>query len=66
MSNEAIEQKLAELAQRVAILEAQAKEKPVAKKSWMETVGAIKDTDLFDEAMKLGAEWRAKANAEER
>ena len=66
MSTEVIEQKLAELSRRIEDLEARRDAKPVAKDSWRDAVGAMKDCDLFDEAMRLGAEWRAKANAEGR
>ena len=57
-----LEQKLAELQQRVETLEA--KGKPVAKGSWRDAIGFAKGDALFDEAMNLGAEWREKANAE--
>jgi len=58
-----IEQKLVELSQRVAALEAKAGVAPTPKDSWREAVGALKDSDLFEEALRLGAEWRARANA---
>ncbi len=57
-----MEQKLADLQQRVEALEA--KTKPVAKESWREAIGFAKDDPLFSEAMRLGAEWRAQANRE--
>ena len=66
MSTEVIEQKLAELSRRLEDLEARRDAKPAAKDSWRDAVGAMKDCDLFDEAMRRGAEWRAKANAEGR
>ncbi len=66
MSTELIEQKLLELSRRVEDLEAGREARPVAKDSWRDAVGAMKECDLFDEAMRLGAEWRAKANAEGR
>ena len=62
MSTEIIEQELATLKQRVAKLEATVDHKP--QEAWKKIVGAAKDDDLFEEAMKLGAEWRAKANEE--
>jgi len=63
VSTEAIEQKLAELARRVAALEAKTGAKQIPTDSWREAVGAMKDCDLFEEALRLGAEWRARANA---
>jgi hypothetical protein len=64
MSTEIIEQELATLKQRVEKLEATVEHKP--RDAWKEIVGAAKDDDLFEEAMKLGAEWRARANEEGR
>jgi hypothetical protein len=63
VSTRAIEQKLVELARRVAALEAKIGAKRTGKSSWREAVGAMKDSDLFEEALQLGAEWRARANA---
>ena len=63
MSSKMIEQKLADLTKRVEFLEARTEAKPVAKDSWRAAVGAMKDCDLFEEALRLGAEWRARANA---
>lgn len=62
MSTELLEQKLVELQKRVEALEAKAK--PVAKAGWREAIGFAKDDALFSEAMRLGAEWRSKANIE--
>ena len=62
MSTEVIQQKLAELEQRVATLEAKTSARPTAKDSWREAVGALKDCDLLGEALRLGAEWRDRAN----
>ena len=62
MSTEFLEQELAALKKRVETLEGQ-----VARPSqdaWKDVVGAAKDDDLFEEAMRLGAEWRAQANRE--
>lgn len=39
---------------------------PKPKGSWKKVVGSMKDCDLFPEAMKLGAEWRARMNREGR
>jgi hypothetical protein len=57
---EVMEQTIADLQLRVEKLEARSQ--PVAKGGWRETIGFAKDDDLFRKAMKLGEEWRAKAN----
>lgn len=62
MSTTAIEQELHELKKRVEALEQ--KEQIIPNAAWRGTVGFAKDDELFDEAMRLGAEWRAKANHE--
>jgi len=59
-----LESEIADLRRRLEKLEA--KVLPVAKPTWRDAVGSMKDCDLLDEAVRLGAEWRAKANAEER
>ena len=64
MSTEVIEQKLAEMNRRLERLET--REQTRSKPDWREAVGAMKDCDLFEEAMRLGAEWRAQANADGR
>ena len=64
MSTKMIEQRLADLQKRVEALEIQLK--PAPKGTWREAIGFAKDDELFDEAMRLGAEWRAKANREGR
>ena len=64
MSTEMIEQKLSELAQRVEALEGKRAE--TKKGGWQAIVGFAKDDDLLDEALRLGAEIRANANAEGR
>jgi len=64
MSTELMEQKLADLLQRVEAPEA--KTKPVSKGSWRDVIGFAKDDVLFREAMRLGAEWRTTANQEGR
>ena len=63
MSTKMLEQKLAELQRRVETLEA--KVKPGSKGNWRNAIGFAKDDALFDEAMKLGAQWREKSNMEE-
>ena len=60
MSTKMMEQKLAELQQRVEKREG--KVKPVAKSTWREAFGAMKDDELSREAARLGAEWRAREN----
>ena len=63
MSTEMIEQKLTELTKRLEALEAQQPAKPP---KWHSIVGFAKDDDLLDEALRMGAEIRAKANTEGR
>ncbi|MFZ2279863.1 MAG: hypothetical protein WAW39_18845 [Prosthecobacter sp.] len=63
MSTKMLEQKLAELQQRVETLEARVK--PASKGNWRNAIGFAKDDALFDEAMKLGAQWRKKSNRED-
>ena len=68
MSTKRIEQQLADLQKRVEKLEtatAQSDERK-PRDRWQEAFGAMKDCEHFEEAMKLGAEWRAKANREGR
>jgi hypothetical protein len=62
MTAELIEQKFTELTRRVAALEAKTGLKRLTNDAWREAVGAMKDCDLFDEALRLGAEWRTRAN----
>ena len=65
MSTDAIATKLAELERRLEALEAQTFEhKP--KGAWRKVIGSQVDDELFREAARLGAEWRAKSNAEGR
>jgi len=64
MSLEMLESEVAALKQRLDKLEG--KEKQVAKPTWRDAVGAMKDCDLLDEAVRLGEQWRAKANSEGR
>jgi hypothetical protein len=60
-----IEQKLFEIDRRLAALEdATFERKP--KGGWRDLVGWKEDDGLFREAMKLGAEWRARASEEGR
>ena len=64
MSTELLEEKVAELTKRVEALETKLDRAP--KGAWREIIGWEKDDELFREAVRLGAEWRAKANAEGR
>ena len=65
MSTDAIATKLAELERRLEALEATAFERK-PKRAWRELIGSQVDDELFREAARLGAEWRAKSNAEGR
>ncbi len=64
MSLEAVEHEIADLKLRMATIEA--KVSPPSRQRWQEAVGMMKDCDLLDEALRLGAEWRKKANDEGR
>ena len=61
MSTDLIERQLAKLTERVERLEEKAK--PVAKPTWREAFGTMKDDEISREAARLGAEWRASENA---
>ena len=63
MSTETIEQKLTDLERRMAAVEAKTFERK-PKGAWRELIGSQVDDELFRDAVRLGAEWRAKANAE--
>jgi hypothetical protein len=69
MSIEMLEREVAELKQRVLQLEGVLR-MPLtgrdAKAGWRGAVGMMKDCDLLDEAVRLGAEFRSKANTEGR
>ena len=62
MSTETLEQELAALKKRVEMLEAQQQSKPVAKPTWREAFGTMKDDEMSREAARLGAEYRAQEN----
>ena len=64
MSTQVLEEKVDELTKRVEALETKLGRAP--KGAWRELIGSQVDDDLFREAVRLGAEWRAKANAEGR
>ncbi len=61
MSTEVLEKVVNDLQRRVTELERKLADK--ARGGWAAIAGQAKDDDLFEEAMKLGAEWRASANA---
>ena len=56
-----IEQRLSELEREVAELKAEVR-KGRTQKDWRKTVGRFKDDPVYDEAMRLGAEWRRREN----
>lgn len=62
MSTTVLEQTVIDLQRRVAELEIKIGGK--ARGGWEAIAGKAKNDDLFEEAMKLCAEWRARANAE--
>ena len=62
MSIATIEKELRDLTKRVATIES--KIEPAPTGAWRELVGSQEDDELFREAVRLGEEWRAKANAE--
>ena len=63
MSTEVLEQTVTDSQRRVAELEHRLSGR--ARGGWEAIAGKAKDDDLFEEAMQLGAEWRARANAAE-
>ncbi len=65
MSTETIEQKISELERRMDAVEA-ATGQTKPRGNWREIVGWEEDDALFRDAVKLGAEWREKANVEGR
>lgn len=65
MSTELIEQKLTEMERRLTALEAATSERQ-PKGAWRKVIGWEEDDALYRDAVKLGAEWRAKANEEGR
>lgn len=62
MSTTVLERKLIELQQRVAEIEAKIS-RPEAK-DWRKIAGAAAGDKYFAEAMRLGSQWRKKANTE--
>ena len=65
MSTQTIEQKLTDLERRMAAMEALTGQRQ-PKGAWREIIGSQVDDELFREAVRLGAKWRAKANSEGR
>lgn len=63
MSTKALEQSVTDLQRRVAELEEKMRDK--ARHGWRRIAGAAKNDTHFAEAMKLGAEWRKKANKQD-
>lgn len=62
MSTELLEAKLADISRRLEFLEARSTAAPSGK-GWETIAGRAAQDDLLEEAMRLGAEWRARANA---
>ena len=63
MSTKVLEQTVTDLQRRVSELENKVESMPQTR--WQKVVGAAKDDTHFNEAMKLGAAWRKKANRED-
>jgi hypothetical protein len=64
MSTELIEREIAALKKRVKELETKTSSRRNPK--WLQAAGALKDADLLDEAVRLGQEFRERANREGR
>lgn len=60
MSTELLEAKISDLTRRLESLEADVR--LGRGKGWEGIAGRARHDDLMDEAMKLGAEWRTRAN----
>lgn len=63
MSTKSLEKKLTELQQRVAEIET--KMGNSGKPGWQKVAGAASQDRHLDEALKLGKQWRKKANQED-
>ena len=61
MNATALASTLTDITRRLESLESRSR--PPRGKGWETIAGRAKDDDLLEEAMKLGAEWRARANA---
>lgn len=55
-----LEQIVTDMERRLKALEARTT--PVAKSTWRDAFGAMKDDELSREAARLGAAWRAREN----
>ena len=62
MSTRVLQQTVTDLQRRVADIEARMK-KP--RSGWKKIAGAAKDDSHFAEAVRLGAQWRKRANRED-
>ena len=60
MSTKVLEQTVTDLQRRVVKLEKKVSARP--REGWQKVVGAAKNDTHFAEAMRLGAQWRKKAN----
>jgi hypothetical protein len=56
-----LEKRIDALEKELAELKAEVRKRPPSH-DWRETVGRFKDDPEFDEAMRLGAEWRRREN----
>ena len=56
-----LEKRLAKVEAELADLKAEFRGQP-KQNAWLDTVGRFKDDPVFDEAMRLGAEWRRREN----
>jgi len=63
MSTKVLEQTVSDLQRRVTEIEDKLSAK--ARGGWRKIAGAANEDDYFDEAMRLGAKWRKKANREQ-
>ena len=63
MSTKVLEQTVTDLQLRVVELEKMISTHP--RDGWRRVVGAAKNDTHFAEAMRLGAQWRKKANRED-
>jgi len=62
MNAATLEATISDITRRLTVLESRASVPPHGK-GWETIAGRAKDDELLEEAMRLGAEWRARANA---